>query len=77
MCPFDYMIVVGSGLVGSVNQVNNNCWVSVVTQNDRPKSVRNRCVIEVFGGITLLIGVFCRCKGCVYRTDCDVFLFSC
>ena len=26
-------------------------WVDVVTQNDRPKSVRNRCVVEVFGGV--------------------------
>ena len=27
--------------------------VAVVTPTDRPKSVRNRCVIEVFGGVLL------------------------
>ena len=26
----------------------------LVTPTDRPKSVRNRCVIEVFGGVCLL-----------------------
>ena len=34
--------------------------MAVVTPADRPKSVRNRCVIEVFGGVlyvvTLLFG---------------------
>ena len=28
--------------------------MAVVTQTDRPKSVRNRCVIEVFGGVFVL-----------------------
>ena len=28
----------------------NTSWVVVVTPADRPKSVRNRCAIEVFGG---------------------------
>ena len=34
---------------------------------DRPLSVHNRCVIEVFGGVfvTLLYGVFCGCKSFV------------
>ena len=31
--------------------------MTVVTPIDRPKSVRNRCVIEVFGGVL----VFSRC----------------
>ena len=26
--------------------VNHTCWVAVVTPTDRPKSVRNRCLIE-------------------------------
>ena len=34
--------------------------MAIVTPADRPKSVRNRCVIEVFGGVlyvvTLLFG---------------------
>ena len=29
-------------------------WVAIVTPTDRPKSVRNRCVIEVFGGVFVL-----------------------
>ena len=31
--------------------------MAIVTPTDRPKSVRNRCVIEVFGGVF----VFSRC----------------
>ena len=31
-----------------VNRFNHTSWVAVVTPTDRPKSVRNRCVIEVF-----------------------------
>ena len=30
-----------------LNWFNHNSWVAVVTPNGRPKSVRNRCVIEV------------------------------
>ena len=48
MCPFDYTAVVGSGKVGPVNQVNHTSWVAVVTPTDRPNSVRNGCVIELF-----------------------------
>ena len=54
VCPFDYTAVAGSRKVGPVNQVNHICWVAVVTPTDRPKSVRNRCVIELF----------CRCLCC-------------
>ena len=46
--PFDYMAVAGSGKVGPVNQVNHTIWLAVVTPTDRPKSVCNRCVIELF-----------------------------
>ena len=53
VCPFDYTAVAGSGKVGSVNQVNHTSWVAVVTPTDRPKSVRNRCVIELFCGVVL------------------------
>ena len=48
MCPFDYTAVAGSEKVGPVNQVNHTGWVAVVTPTDRPRSVRNRCVIELF-----------------------------
>ena len=47
MCPFDYTAVAGSGKVGPVNQVNHSSWVAVVTPTDRPKSVRNCCLIEL------------------------------
>ena len=63
-----------------VNRFNHTSWVAIVTPADRPKSVRNRCVIEVFGGVlcvfTLLFGFFCRCKGFCHRAESDLFLFS-
>ena len=37
-----------------VNRFNNTSWVSVVVRTDRPKSVRKRCVIEVFAGVFVL-----------------------
>ena len=54
MCPFEYTAVAVSGKVGPVNQVNQTSWVAVVTPTDRPKSVRNRCVIELFCGVVVL-----------------------
>ena len=33
-------------------------WVAIDTPTDRPKSVRNRCVIEVFGGVVVLSHCF-------------------
>ena len=55
ICPFDYTAVVGSGKVGPVNQVNHTSWVAVLTPTDRPKSVRNCCVIELFCGIVCAV----------------------
>ena len=54
VCPFDYTVLTGSGKVGPVNQVNHTSWVAVVTPTDRPKSVRNRCVIEFFMALFIL-----------------------
>ena len=34
-----------------VNRFNHTSWMAIVAPADRPKSVRNRCVIEVFGGV--------------------------
>ena len=34
--------------------VNHTSWVAVVTPTDRPKSVRNRCLIELFVTLFLL-----------------------
>ena len=39
---------------GPVNQVNHNSWVAVVTPPDRPKSVRNCCLIELFVALFVL-----------------------
>ena len=36
------------------NRFNHHSRVAVVTPTDRPKSVRNHCVIEVFGGVGVL-----------------------
>ena len=42
----------------SVNRFNYTSWVAIVFPTDRPKSVRNRCVIEVFGGVFVLSRCF-------------------
>ena len=55
VCPFDYTAVTGSGKVWPVNQVNHTSWVAVVTPTDRPKSVRNCCVIELFCGVVCVV----------------------
>ena len=38
-----------------VNQFNNTNGMTDVTPTDRPKSVRNRCVIKVFGGVFYVV----------------------
>ena len=35
--------------------VNHTSWVAVVTPTDRPKSFRNRCLIELFYGVVCII----------------------
>ena len=37
-----------------VNRFNHTSWVAIVTSTDRHKSARNRCVMEVFGGVFVL-----------------------
>ena len=39
---------------GPVNQVNHTSWLAVVTPTDRPKSVRNCCLIELFCGLFVM-----------------------
>ena len=55
MCPFDYTAVAGSGKVGPVNHVNHTSWVAVITPTDRPNSVRNCYVIELFCGVVCVV----------------------
>ena len=52
--------------------------VAIVTITDRPSSVRNRCVIEVFDGVFLLSRCFLDfsvCRGLCHRAVSDLFLF--
>ena len=46
--------------------------LTAVTPTDRPKSARNRCVIEIFGGVFMLsrcfLDIFCGCRGFCHRT---------
>ena len=62
-----------------VNQVNHTSWMAVVTPTDRPKSVRNRCVIELFCGVVCVVTLpflhFCWRMGFCHRTESDLFLF--
>ena len=54
-------------LIGLVIRFNHTSSVTVVTLTDRPKSVRNRCVIEVFCDVfcvvTLHFGLFYGYRG--------------
>ena len=79
MCHFDYTAVAGSGKVGPVNQVNQTSLVAVVTPTDRPKSVRNRYIIELLCGVVCVVALpfwhFCWCRGFCHRTESDLFLF--
>ena len=52
MCPFDYTAN-AEGWV-PINRFNHTNLMAVFTPTDRPKLVRNRCVIEVFGGVFVL-----------------------
>ena len=45
-----------------VNRFNHTSWVTTVTPTDRPKSVRNSCVIKVFGGVFMLSRCFLDCS---------------
>ena len=45
-------------VVGSRKPAYHTSWMTVVTPTDRPKSVRNRCIIEDFGGVFVLVHDF-------------------
>ena len=59
--------------------VNHTSWVTVVIPTDRPKSVRNCCLIELFCGVvcvvTLPLWHFCWYRGFCHRTGSDLLLF--
>ena len=52
---FIYTCTCGEWEGGPVNQVNHTSWVAVVTPTDRPKSVRNCCLIELFCGVVCVV----------------------
>ena len=58
MCPFDNSFCGWLEGRGIVNRFNNTSWVAVVAPAGHPKSVRNRCVIEVFCGVFCVVMVF-------------------
>ena len=64
---------------GPVNQVNHTSWVAVVTPTDRPKSVRNCCLIELFCCVVCVVTLpfwhFCWCMGFCHRTGSYLLLF--
>ena len=64
---------------GPVNQVYHTSWVAVVTPTDRPKSVRNCCLIELLCGVVCVVTLpfwhFCWCRGFCHRTWSDLLLF--
>ena len=59
--------------------VNHTSWVAIVTPTDRPKSVRNCCLIELFCGVvcvvTLPLWHFCWYRDFCHRTGSDLLLF--
>ena len=56
VCPFVKRLL---RLVGrwARKPVNHTSWVALVTPTDRPKSVRNRCLIELFCGVVCVVAL--------------------
>ena len=44
--------------IDPVNRLNHSSWMAVVASTHRPKSVRNRCVIEDFCYVFVLVRFF-------------------
>ena len=57
-CPFDYTFCGRWEGSDPVNRINHTGLVAVVSPTDRPKSVSNRCVIKVSGGVFVLSNWF-------------------
>ena len=53
-CPFVYTAVAVSGKWAPVNRFNHTSGMIIVIPTDRPKLVRNRCVIMVLDGAFVL-----------------------
>ena len=67
------------GRLSARKPVYHTSWVTAVTPTDRPKSVRNSCVIKLFCGVLCCHGAFLDCSVGVgifsHRTESDLFLF--
>ena len=77
-CTIDSTTFVVSGKVGSLTPGLTTPVDDCFTPTDRPKSVRNRCVIEVFGGVFVLsisFRIFCWYMEFCHRTELDPHLF--
>ena len=80
MCPFDNTLLQLVRKLDTREPFYHTSLIAVFTQTDHPKSVRNRFVIEVFGGVFMLsIGccIFCWYEGFRHRTESDLVLFLC
>ena len=42
-------------IINCYHNTSDTSWVALVTPTDRPKSVRNRCLIELFCGIVCVV----------------------
>ena len=64
-----------------MNRFNLTSWIAVVTRTDRRRSVRNRFVIDVFGGVFVLPRCFLDFSvsvvACVIGQNQISSLFSC
>ena len=64
---------------GPVNRLTTHVGWAVVTPTDRPKSVRNCCLIELFCGVVRVVTLpfwhFCWCRGFCHKTGSDLLLF--
>ena len=74
---YQYIALQHATIVVVFNVKNTQNSHAVVTPAESPKSVRNRFVIEAFGGVFVLsIGwIFCWYRGFRHRTEPDLFLF--
>ena len=83
VCPFDYTAVAVSGKVERPwTGLRTPVGLTAVIPTGRPKSVRDRCVIEVFDGVcyvvTMIVGFFCgwQFRDFCFRTESRSLPFS-
>ena len=65
------------GRLSARNWFNHTSGVTAVTPTDRPKSIRNRCVIKVFGGFLVHLSQRLKCTIVITRCPSSVCLSVC